>query len=142
MTPLDSRYTRQRRWFFLRTYTVLLVAAAVLGSSTPVRAQIGECPWLIPVMPFVPFGGRAVETITCTCMPGCFLIYLGPPSMFPVMYCLETPQCTSMWYNFWPPSWQKGNAFPEYTPCMVYAGSSCVPIGGGPLIYMKGSSLY
>jgi hypothetical protein len=90
---------------------------------------------------FLPFGGRVLATIPCTCSPGSALVTVGPPrgGLFMKVPVTRTYQ----YYKVLPPSWVLGLAS-GYAACMQInpTGAGCIPAGGGPIMLKVGTSLY
>jgi hypothetical protein len=89
--------------------------------------------------PFIPFGGRSLFVVPCTCTPGFFLVGVGLPRPGAFMYGPNTLLYSQ--YNIFPPAWQLGRALPTTIPCLVYTGSGCVPVGVGFPVVQVGTSL-
>ena len=86
----------------------------------------------------VPFGGRSLSMVPCTCTPGFFLVAVGPPR--PGLFMYGPGTLLFSWYNIAPPAWQLGKASVPLV-CLVYTGGSCVPVGTGLYVIMAGTSL-
>ncbi len=107
---------------------VLLVFSAV-GATAPNEANAQ-----------LPFGGRSISAVPCTCTL-CFWVLIGPPMGGSYMYC---PWITIlyMYYNIFPVAWQLG-LWTGFLPCLEWVyidGWICVPIGGGGIMLMDGTS--
>lgn len=98
-----------------------------------------------------PYGGRALAIIPCTCTvfppPPCFLVTVGLPKPGMYMYCMSIlvpPTLTTgirLNENITPPAWQLGLSY-GWAACMEYTGDKCVPVGGGPIVTLVGTSLF
>lgn len=99
--------------------------------------------WVFPVYAWVPgiipFGGRSLAAVPCTCS-GCVLVTVGPPRPGTFMYCPTTSRLYK-WYTLTPPAWQLGIAT-GFRICEELCPLGCCPIGGGPVILKDGTSLY
>jgi|GEM_PF-4843696 len=84
---------------------------------------------------FLPYGGRSLSAIPCTCT-GCVMVQVGPPVGGTYMYC---PWGTILYehYNIYPIAWQLGIS-QGFVPCLT--GPFCIYIGGGPLMLLNGTS--
>jgi hypothetical protein len=134
--------------------TVLTVAAvgAILAGLT----AVGQAAWTSAIAGGVagaasgvvvkPHGGRAVSTIPCTCYGApAFLITLGglasPSLIGPHMWISGITQQYS-YGNIFPRAWQMGISSKTPVGCYVYTGTTCVAVGGGPLMLKNGTSMY
>ena len=122
---------------FQRIVTYCLAIIAVVGVFwLPIAVQGA----------FLPYGGRSVTAIPCTCMPGYWLITISqpgsrPPGVHTFMYGPSTQM--RMNYNVFPPAWQLGYAGSPVTCIFDFGGKvDCAPIGAGPLWLLDGTSLY
>ncbi len=83
-------------------------------------------------------GGRSLVTIPCTCMPGFFLVVVGPPCGGIFIYGPPGATRYYMDYNIFPPALQLGRAV-GILQC--HSGPGCPIIGAGPLVIQVGTSL-
>lgn len=83
-------------------------------------------------------GGRSVA-IYCTCSPGCFNVFVGPPVGGSFMYCPGTTRLYA-YYNIWN-AWQLGGDM-GWMPCIQIGFPSCFPSGGGNIMIINGTSAY
>lgn len=108
----------------------------VLGASLVAAARAGGG--------FISYGGRALtELVPCTCMPGWFMLSIGPPKP-PV-------PAGELMLNFngftrllplrvyRPPAWQIGLGAGNIG-CYQYAGGACATVGTGPAAWIHGTS--
>lgn len=91
----------------------------------------------------VPFGGRILASIPCTCdQPGTLILTVGPPRP---AYILYRPGLSMlhMWYRVFPAgSWTVGTYTPGAGVCSMYYGVTCGPWYTMGLITRIGTSLY
>jgi hypothetical protein len=112
--------------YLLSTASVPMAAAATEGIQTASGVNL------------VPFGGRSLGVVPCTCTPGFFLVAVGPPR--PGLFMYGPGTALFLWGNIAPPAWQLGKASVPLV-CLVYTGDKCVPAGKGLYVIMAGTSL-
>lgn len=100
----------------------------------------------------IPFGGIIDYVIPCTCAMAAgleqtlvFMQTANPPYVGSYLYTFGyAPIGTTLYREFLaiiPSTYLLGEAAPGTVPCMVYAGTSCVPAGYGlPMVHV-GTSL-
>lgn len=89
----------------------------------------------------LPFGGRVISAIPCTCDAGNFLLTLSPPSDNQYTYRIGTQKYLN--YNLPTPGiWALGLYEPG-SVCMIYVGKGCSSVGApiGLITPVVGSSL-
>lgn len=84
----------------------------------------------------IPFGGRVLRTINCTCSGGT-LVYVGPPRPGTFMKTAATKVYDKKHVSTG--RWVLGTAV-GYQVCMVYSGNSCTSVGGGPIMTKVGTN--
>lgn len=119
-----------------------LGAAAALyllsTASAPVAAAATAGLQVANGVNLVPYGGRSLGVVPCTCTPGFFLVLVGPPR--PGLFMYGPGTFLFSFYNIFPPAWQLGKASVPLT-CLVYTGGACVPVGIGLYVIMAGTSV-
>lgn len=77
----------------------------------------------------LPFGGRLVDWMYCTCSDSFWEFYVGAePSPFPGGALAYVPYATILYanYNMWTPDvWHLGQYIPGVQSCWMYAGEGC-----------------
>jgi hypothetical protein len=112
--------------YLLSTASVPVAAAATAGLQTANGVSL------------VPYGGRSLAMVPCTCTPGFFLVAVGPPR--PGLFMYGPGTLLFAWRNIAPPAYQLGKASVPL-PCLVYTGGACLPVGTGLYVIMAGTSL-
>lgn len=85
------------------------------------------------------YGGRTFYMYSCTCMPGCYLMFIGLPT--PGMYLYCPAMDLRMMYNVYPVAWQLGRT-DVMVPCLMIAYPYCYPIAFAPMWTLGGTSLF
>ena len=105
---------------------IFLLIGLIVFFATPKTSQAAN------------FGGLVLFSLPCTCSFGLWII-VGPPKPTSAIYSLFS---STLYKNFNPTigHWVLGNTYTRTGVCLVYAGVSCVPVGGGLIINKIGTS--
>lgn len=91
----------------------------------------------------IPFGGRIIYAVACTCSVPNWGIIVGPPAGGIFIYMPGISRLYAFYSIFRPGPWVLGTAAGG-APCMQVRGNSCVPderVPAGPVIVIVGTSL-
>jgi len=111
----------------------------ILFITLIITLSVLEFPLIAQALSFgVPFGGKIVTSIPCTCSVGSWVTISFPrPGSF-----IYTPGLSQIYRNynlFRPGPWAIGIAS-GFGTCLTGAPPACVPIGSGPIIRKVGTS--
>ncbi|MFC1801841.1 hypothetical protein ACFLY7_00135 [Patescibacteria group bacterium] len=110
--------------FFFKLITLFILAVVV---TLPINTDA-----------VIGFGGRVTAVTYCTCNAS-ILAYLSNPSGFPVMMTAATRYYSKSFLTT-QSQWVLG-AIGAPLACMIYAGSTCVSSGAGPIVLYRGSNI-
>jgi hypothetical protein len=122
------------RTIYNKTSLVIFAGLVFFASALLVQTQTASAQSVWTALD----GGRSTA-IYCTCTPGCFNVFVGPPRGGSFMYCPGTTRLYA-YYNIWN-AWQLGGNL-GWMPCMQIGFPSCFPSGGGNIMIINGTSAY
>jgi len=128
---------RENLLYIFKNLTLMIVVCGVAVSALSVVPKTVQAGGIMPIDLSPNFGGRVLMSSTCSCTPGCILLYIGPPRGGYKMWCPTT--ITFMFWTIRPFRWQLGLEG-VWVPCMRHAGWYCYAHGGGDYMIYTGTS--